>query len=115
LDDGNAGTTADPSWTALITAPYPEWTSGHNCLDASQVSVLRLFFGDTPGRFQITSASTFLAPAESKVRSFDTFSQPLAELIEARIWAGLHYRSSDVAGQVLGNNVAAYGIAHYLR
>ena len=41
LDDGNAGTTTDPSWTALITAPYPEWTSGHNCLDASQVSVLR--------------------------------------------------------------------------
>jgi hypothetical protein len=109
LDDGNAGTTTDPSWTALITAPYPEWTPGHNCLDASQVSVLRLFFGDTPGSFQITSASTFLAPAESKVRTFDTFSQPLAELIEARSWAGLHYRSSDVAGQVLGNNVARYG------
>ncbi|HVD87761.1 MAG TPA: vanadium-dependent haloperoxidase, partial [Jatrophihabitantaceae bacterium] len=68
LDDGNAGTTTDPSWTALITAPYPEWTSGHNCLDASQVSVLRLFFGDTPGSFQITSASALLAPAESKVR-----------------------------------------------
>jgi hypothetical protein len=115
LDDGNAGTTTDPTWTALITAPYPEWTSGHNCLDASQVSVLRLFFGDTPGTFQITSFSTFLAPAESKVRTFDTFSQPLAELIEARIWAGLHYRSSDVAGQVLGNNVARYGIANYLQ
>jgi hypothetical protein len=47
------------------------------------------------------------------VRTFDTFSQPLAELIEARIWAGLHYRSSDVAGQVLGNNVARYANAHY--
>ena len=32
------------------------------------------------------------------MRTFDTFSQPLAELIEARIWAGLHYRSADVAG-----------------
>ena len=49
------------------------------------------------------------------MRTFDTFSQPLAELIEARIWAGLHYRSSDVAGQVLGNNVASYGIAHYFQ
>jgi hypothetical protein len=115
LNDGNAGTTTDPTWTALITAPYPEWTSGHNCLDASQVTVLRLFFGDAPGSFQITSFSTFLAPAEPKVRSFDTLSQPLAELIEARIWAGLHYRSSDVAGQVLGGNVARYGIAHYFQ
>ena len=32
------------------------------------------------------------------MRTFDTFTQPLTELIEARIWAGLHYRSADVAG-----------------
>ena len=51
LDDGNAGTTTDASWTALITAPYPEWVSGHNCLDTAQVTVLRLFFGDAPGNF----------------------------------------------------------------
>jgi hypothetical protein len=49
------------------------------------------------------------------VRSFDTFSQPLAELTEARIWAGLHYRSADVAAQVLGGNVARYGIANYFQ
>ena len=115
MDDGNAATTTDPTWTALITAPYPEWVSGHNCLDAAQVTVLRLFFGDAPGSFQITSSSTFLAPAEPKVRTFDTFSQPLAELIEARIWAGLHYRSADVAGQLLGTNVANYAIANYFQ
>jgi hypothetical protein len=113
LNDGNAGTETDSTWTALITAPYPEWTSGHNCLDASQVTVLRLFFGDAPGSFSITS--TFVNPGGPAVRSFDTFSQPLAELIEARIWAGLHYRSSDVAGQLLGRNVANYGIANYFQ
>ena len=48
------------------------------------------------------------------MRTFDTFSQPLAELIEARIWAGLHYRSSDVAGQLLGTNVANYALAQLL-
>jgi hypothetical protein len=31
-----------------LTAPYPEWTSGHNCLDAAHVAVLRMFFGDDP-------------------------------------------------------------------
>jgi hypothetical protein len=113
LDDGNDGTETDSSWTALITAPYPEWTSGHNCLDAAHVTVLRLFFGDVPGSFQITSRAT--NHGGSPTRSFDTFSQPLAELIEARIWAGLHYRSADVAGQLLGGNVARYGIANYLQ
>ena len=115
FDDGNAGTTTDSTWTALITAPYPEWTSGHNCLDTGHVTVLRLFFGDAPGNFDITSASALLAPADAKVRTFSTFSQPLAELIEARIWAGLHYRSADVAGQLLGTNVANYGIANYFQ
>ena len=49
------------------------------------------------------------------MRSFDTFTQPLTELIEARIWAGLHYRSADVDGQLLGRNVANYGAANYLQ
>ena len=48
------------------------------------------------------------------MRTFDTFSQPLAEIIEARIWAGLHYRSADVSGQVLGTNVANYAIDELL-
>ena len=112
LEDGNDATDPDATWAALITAPYPEWPSGHNCLDAAHVTVLRMFFGDAiQGGFQITS--TFVNPGGPAVRTFDTFSQPLAELIEARIWAGLHYRSADVAGQVLGRNVANYGAANY--
>ena len=54
-------------------------------------------------------------PRRPAVRTFDTFTQPLTELIEARIWAGLHYRSADVAGQTLGRNVANYGAANYFQ
>jgi hypothetical protein len=115
LDDGNPATAPDGAWTALLTAPYPEWTSGHNCLDGAHAAVLRKFFGDDPvgGPFQITS--TFANPGGPAVRTFDTFTQPLAELIEARIWAGLHYRSGDVAGQALGRNVANYGAANHFQ
>ena len=114
-EDTNPATEADPAWTALLTAPYPEWTSGHNCLDAANTTVLRMFFGDDPvgGSFQITSF--FVNPGGPAVRTFDTFTQPLTELIEARIWAGLHYRSADVAGQLLGRNVANYGAANYFQ
>ena len=114
-DDSRADTVADAGWTALLTAPYPEWVSGHNCLDAAHTTVLRRFFGDDPvgGSFQITS--TFVDPGGPAVRTFETFTQPLAELIEARIWAGLHYRSADVEGQRLGRNVANYGIANYFQ
>ena len=115
LEDGNPATDPDATWTALITAPYPETPSGHNCLDAAHVAVLRMIFGDDPvgGPFQITS--TFVNPGGPAVRTFDTFTQPLVEVIEARIWAGLHYRSADVQGQVLGRNVAKYGAANYFQ
>ncbi len=113
-EDGNDATVPDATWAALLTAPYPEWPSGHNCLDGAHVAVLRMFFGDAiQGGFQITS--TFVNPGGPAVRMFDTFSQPLAELIEARIWAGLHFRSADVAGQALGRSVANYGAANYLQ
>jgi hypothetical protein len=114
-EDGNPATDPDPTWTALITAPYSETPSGHNCLDAAHVTVLRMFFHDDPvgGPFQITT--TFVNPGGPAVRTFNTFTQPLEELIEARIWAGLHYRSADVQGQALGRNVANYGAANYFQ
>jgi hypothetical protein len=115
-EDDNPATIAEPGWTALITAPYPDHPSGHNCNDAAHVTILRMYFGDViDGGFQITSASALLAPDEPKVRTFASFSQPLAELIDARIWAGLHYRHADIQGQLLGRNVANYGAAHYFQ
>jgi hypothetical protein len=115
-EDGNPATTAEAGWTALITAPYPEHPSGHLCNDGAHVGVLRMFFGDAiEGGYQITSASTFLAPSDPKTRTFGSFSQALAELIEARIWAGLHYRTGDVQAEQLGRNVANYMAANYFQ
>lgn len=113
-EDNNPATDADPTWAPLFAAPYPEYPSGHNCLDAAHVSVLRMFFPDAPaGGYSITSRSGLLQAADPKTRHFDSFSQALGELIEARIWAGLHFRTADVQGQVLGRHVADYMASHY--
>ena len=116
-EDDNPATEADPTWTALITAPYPDHPSGHLGLDASHTRILRMFFGDViDGGYTITSLSTlpldadFSAPAE-----FNSFSQALDEVLEARIWAGLHYRTADVQAETLGNNVADYLVANYFQ
>lgn len=115
-EDDNDATIAEPGWTALITAPYPEHPSGHLCLDGAHIGVLRTFFGDEiEGGFQITSFSALLAPGEPRVRTFNSFTEPLAELIDARIWAGLHFRHGDVEGQLLGRGVANYGVTNYFQ
>jgi hypothetical protein len=113
-DDGNSATSPDLTWTPLITAPYPEYTSGHMGLDGSHATVLRMFFGNAPaGGYQITSS--FVNPGGPATRSFTSFSQAADEIVEARIWAGLHFRNADVQGVQLGTNVANFAAANYFQ
>jgi len=114
--EGNPDTSPDPNWTPLISAPYPDHVSGHLGQDGSHTGVLRMFFGDAPaGGYQITSASTFLSASDPKTRTFSSFNQALDEVLEARIWAGLHFRTADVQARRLGTNVANFAAANYFQ
>jgi hypothetical protein len=109
-EDGNAATEPDAAWTQLINAPYPEHPSGHLCLDGAHLRVLETFFG--------TDGISFGAPSipfPGEIRAFSSFSQALDEIVEARIWAGLHYRTGDVQARTLGRNVADYMAANYFQ
>ena len=108
--DGNAATTPDPTWTALITAPYPEHPSGHLGLDGAALEAMRTFFGTKHLTLVVTS-SRF--PGET--RTFTKIQQPLKEIVEARIWAGLHFRTADVQAKQLGRHVARYMAKHYFQ
>jgi hypothetical protein len=108
-EDGNLATQTDPTWTALLTAPYPEHPSGHLAGDGAYLEVLQRFFGDKTG-FDVTSARF---PGE--LRHFNRFSLALREIIQARIWAGLHFRTADVQGQILGRKVVHYMAKHYFQ
>jgi hypothetical protein len=115
-EDRNPATEPDAAWLPLVAAPYPEHPSGHLCLDGAHTRILRMFFGDTiAGGFSITSISTLLDPADARTREFESFSQVLAEIVEARIWAGLHFRTADRQGKALGRNVAQYTATHSLQ
>jgi PAP2 superfamily len=108
-EDGNPDTEPDPSWIALLTAPYPEHPSGHLGLDGAYLEVFKMFFGDRTA-FDVTSARF---PGE--LRHFDRFSLALREIIDARIWAGLHFRTADIQGAILGRKVADYMAKHYFQ
>ena len=114
--EGNPDTSPDPNWTPLISAPYPDHVSGHLGQDGSHTGVLRMFFGDAPaGGYQITSASALLSASDPKTRAFSSFNQALDEVVEARIWAGLHFRTADVQARQLGTNVANFAAANYFQ
>jgi len=108
--DDNPATVADPTWTPLISAPYPEHPSGHLCIDGASTKALRTFFDTDKVTFGITS-SRF--PGET--RQFKRFSAAIEEIVNARIWAGLHFRTADVQARGLGREVAKYMSKHYFQ
>jgi hypothetical protein len=109
-NDGNPATLTDQTWTPLFTTPpFPEHPSGHTCISGAVVETLQDFFGTDKIAF-----GTFSGFSNSS-RSFERFSEAIKEIIDARVWAGIHFRTADVQGAVLGKKVARYLREHYFR
>jgi hypothetical protein len=108
--DNNPATDPDPDWLPLLsTPPYPEHPSGHNCFSSSVVSTLRDFFGTDRATFSATSA------ASGTTRTFTRFSQARQEIIDARVWSGIHFRIADEQGANLGLRVADFSRTHFFQ
>jgi len=120
--DGNPDTQADPTWLPLfdpstavchppllVTPPFPDHPSGHACNTGAFVHTLQNFFGTD--KIAVTAFSN----KSCTTRSFERFSDILSEVIDARVWAGIHFRTADVQGSVLGNKVAHYMTKHYFQ
>ena len=121
--DGNPATHADPDWVPLfdptvavsgaplVTPGFPDHPSGHTCISGAIVRTLRAYFGTD--KVAITVVSNKCSPAPCPNRSFDRLSLALREVIGARVWGGIHFRTADVQGAVLGKKVAHYLDKHY--
>ena len=109
-DDGNTATEADTAWSPLIaTPPYPDHSSGHSSLSSSYVQTLQDFFGMDKISFSATS------PVTSTTRSFTRFSDAIKEIVNARVWEGIHFRYADTSGANIGKHVAHFRQKHYFQ
>ena len=111
--DGNPATVPDPAWTPLlITPPFPDQPSGLNTYSAAAATILAAFFGsDTSITVQTDSTVTDLAGV---TRSFPDIPSALDEVVDVRVWGGIHFRYADVDGRQLGTSVALYILANAL-
>jgi hypothetical protein len=108
--DGNPATEADPTWEPLLATPlFPEHPSGHACASGSIVATLQDFFGSDKMTFTAFSAGSGTS------RTYTRFSEALKEVIDARIYAGIHFRTADVQGAVIGKKVEHWAEKHYLQ
>ena len=116
--DGNAATIGDPAWESLFhpskgaglaTPPFPDHPSGHGCVSGAVFRSLPEFFGTDKIAFDLHSGRFPGQP-----RHFERFSLALKEVVEARIWGGIHFRTADVQGAVMGKKVGFWLQKHYL-
>ena len=119
--DGNRRTRADPAWKplfdpstpttpALSTPAFPDHPSGHSCASSATLNVMRDFFGTDRIAFDITSTRFPNQP-----RHYERFSQALQEVVDARVWGGIHFRTADEQGAALGRKVARWEEKHYFQ
>lgn len=110
--DDNPSTVADVTWVPLVATPnFPEFTSGHTAISGAMATMLGLLLGDAPGVvFTVTSPTN-----PGFTRTWSRFSTGVNEVIDARVWTGIHFRSSDVAGATIGKQVARFVFERALR
>jgi hypothetical protein len=105
--DSNARTEKDGAWVPLIpNPPYPEHPSGHTGLSGSIVATLQKFFRTDKMAWTDTNNG-------GQKRSFTRFSDAIDEIVDARIWSGIHFRTADEQGERIGRQVAEYRDKHF--
>ena len=128
--DGNPLTAGDAEWTALgapdggddvigFTPQFPTYISGHATFGGALFGALQEFYGTDDISFDVTSNELEILledPAlqeaygldlDDATRSFDSFSEAMAENGRSRVYLGIHFDFDDTVGQAVGQNVAS--------
>jgi len=111
--DGNPATDVDTGWTPLLdattgTPAHPEYPSGHSTVSGAAAFILAAEFADNTS-FSVTS------DVRPGTRSFGSFSEAVGEIANARVFAGIHFRTACIRGNLVGRAVAGYISAHAMR
>jgi hypothetical protein len=113
-NDGNSRTTLDQNWTPLVTTPpYPDYTSGANNVTAAVTRSLALVFGTNDMTFEITTTNT--GPTLEDTRTYHKFSDVSHDVVEARIYQGIHFRFADTAARRQGERIAEWAHSRFFR
>jgi hypothetical protein len=102
--DGNPATEPDPTWTPHVPTPnHPEYPAAHGCGTGAMMEIVRTFYGTKKVSFTFTSSVSGTKP-----RSYSRTDDKIKEVLDARVWGGMHFRTSVEHGAELGKNVAKW-------
>ena len=103
--DGNADTDIEATWQPIDSTPmHPEYPCAHCIQSGAAAGVMEAMLGsrDIP---EVSITSLTLPGVTHRWSNLDAFA---AEVANARIWAGFHYRFSTRVGTEMGREIGKF-------
>jgi hypothetical protein len=116
--DGNDKTEGDSLFATFIGTPcFPSYPSNHASGTGGGLEAMRRLFGAAGHDITVTNSVPALGslPAAVITRHYTQLNAISADVDDARVYGGIHWRSDQVAGNVLGRAVATEVIKNNLR
>jgi PAP2 superfamily len=109
--DGNPKTEADPSFMPFIVTPcFPSYPSNHGSGGNGGAEVLRRLYGEAGHSITLSNPAI-----PNIVLQYTSFKQITDGISDARVYGGIHFRTDQDAGAVLGRAVGAAVYKNNLR
>jgi hypothetical protein len=98
-----ASTAPAAEWAPLIPEPmHPEYPCAHCGVGAAAATVMEHVFGYAPFHFAVSTGTL-----NGLSRPYESFREFAEEEAASRIYAGVHYRWSNIVGEAVGRQVGA--------
>jgi hypothetical protein len=116
-NDGNAATVEQVGWRPLITTPnHPEYPAAHGVVSSEMAEVFSTILGSKQINLTIHGFDPKGAAGNlDATQTFATAAELRTQIVNARLWGGVHYRFSGEAGVALGQRIAHYDLQHAFR
>lgn len=109
--DGNPKTAPNPDFMPFIVTPcFPSYPSNHGSGSGGGAEVMRRLYGE--GGHSITVSNPAVP---NTVLQYTSFKQITDDISDARVYGGIHFRTDQVAGALLGRVVGAAVYKNNLR
>jgi PAP2 superfamily len=116
--DGHGKTDGDPGFTTLIATPcFPSYPSNHATGTNGGLEAMRRLFGAAGHDMTLTNSVPALGalPATVITKHYTQLDAIAADVDDARVYGGIHWRFDQDAGNVLGRAVATEVVKNNLR
>jgi len=114
--DGNPATQPDPTWTPLLITPnHPEYPAAHTCITGAEAEMYATVLGTHHIDVTIHGSADGTTNNWAATYTYKTVNDLQRQIVNARVWAGLHYRGSALEGLQLGRDVAHWTLQRYFQ